>query len=99
MNEPIILKNSFAMGLVALLQIFAPATIAVVTLYAVFAAYGEPMQQYLHSMALVVGLLALLFSRPSRMLQLQLLPGPSRSRWESWRAGWRCSPSCWRLVT
>jgi putative colanic acid biosynthesis UDP-glucose lipid carrier transferase len=75
MNEPVILKNSFAMGLVAMLQIVAPASIAVISLYAVFAAYGEPMQQYLHSMALVVGLLALLFSRPSRMVQLQLLPG------------------------
>lgn len=63
------------MGLVAMLQIIAPALIAVSCLYAVFAAYGEPVQQYVHSMSLVVGLLALLFSRPSRMLQPQLLPG------------------------
>ncbi|HEY6454167.1 MAG TPA: undecaprenyl-phosphate glucose phosphotransferase [Steroidobacteraceae bacterium] len=75
MNEPVILRNSFAMGLVAMLQIIAPALIAVSCLYAVFAAYGEPVQQYVHSMSLVVGLLALLFSRPSRMLQPQLLPG------------------------
>jgi putative colanic acid biosysnthesis UDP-glucose lipid carrier transferase len=75
MNEPIILKNSFAMGLVAMLQIVAPALIAVACLYTVFAAYGEPVQPYVHSMALVVGLLALLFSRPTRMMQPQLLPG------------------------
>jgi putative colanic acid biosysnthesis UDP-glucose lipid carrier transferase len=75
MNEPVILKNSFEMGLVAVLQIVAPALIAVSCLYAVFAAYGEPLQQYVQSMALVVGLLALLFARPSRMAQPQLLPG------------------------
>lgn len=75
MNEPVILRNSFAMGLIAVLQIVAPAVIAVVCLYAVFFAYGEPVEQYVNSMALLVGLLALLFSRPSRMLQPQLLPG------------------------
>ena len=75
MNEPVILRNSFAMGLVAVLQIIAPAFIAVASLYVVFAAYREPIGQYVHSMALVVGLLALLFSRPTRMLQPQLLPG------------------------
>lgn len=75
MNEPIILKNSFSMGLVAMLQIVAPALIAVSCLYCVFEAYGEPVQQYVHSMALVVGLLALVFSRPSRMMQPQPLPG------------------------
>jgi len=63
------------MGLIAVLQIVAPAVIAVASLYAVFFAYGEPVEQYVHSMALLVGLLALLFSRPSRMLQPQLLPG------------------------
>jgi putative colanic acid biosysnthesis UDP-glucose lipid carrier transferase len=75
MNEPVILRNSFAMGLIAVLQIVAPAVIAVACLYAVFFAYGEPVEQYVHAMALLVGLLALLFSRPSRMLQPQLLPG------------------------
>jgi Undecaprenyl-phosphate glucose phosphotransferase len=63
------------MGLIAVLQIVAPAVIAVVGLYVVFLAYGRPVDQALHSMALLVGLLALLFSRPSRMLQPQLLPG------------------------
>jgi len=58
MNEPIILKNSFAMGLVAMLQIIAPALIAVSCLYTVFAAYGDRCKPYVHSMALVVGLLA-----------------------------------------
>jgi putative colanic acid biosysnthesis UDP-glucose lipid carrier transferase len=75
MNEPVILKNSFAIGLVAVLQILAPALIAVGSLYAVFALYGEPMHQYFHSMALIVGLLGLVFSRPSRMLQPQPQPG------------------------
>ena len=63
------------MGLVAVLQIVAPAVIAVAGLYTVFLATGHPVQQYVHSMALLVGLLALLFSRPSQMLQPQLLPG------------------------
>ncbi len=76
MNEPVILKNSFAIGLVAMLQVIAPAVIAVACLFAVFAAYREPMlQQYFYSMALVVGLLALLFSRPNGMLRPQLVPG------------------------
>jgi putative colanic acid biosynthesis UDP-glucose lipid carrier transferase len=75
MNEPVILRNSFAMGLIAMLQIVAPAVIAVACLYAVYFAYRQPVEQYVHGMALLVGLLALLFSRPSRMLQPQLQSG------------------------
>src|ERR1700760_3229606 len=75
MNEPVILKNSFAMGLLALLQMIAPAFIAVACLYAVFAAYDVPIGQYVHSLALGPGLLALFFSRPTGPLQPQLLPG------------------------
>jgi putative colanic acid biosysnthesis UDP-glucose lipid carrier transferase len=76
MNEPVLLRNSFAIGLAAVVQIFAPAVIAIVCLYAVFAFYGEPLTEFFRSMVLVVGLLALLFSRPTSMLQPRMLPGP-----------------------
>jgi putative colanic acid biosysnthesis UDP-glucose lipid carrier transferase len=73
MGEPVILRNSLAIAVIAVLQMIAPAVIAVGALYAVLAAYGIQLDESYHSMAVVVGLLALLLPRPARTLQSQLL--------------------------
>ena len=66
MNEPVIVKNAFAMGLVALLQALAPAVVAVVTLYACALFYDARVETYFHAMAVIVALLMLLLPYPSR---------------------------------
>jgi putative colanic acid biosynthesis UDP-glucose lipid carrier transferase len=74
MSEPFIVKNSLTIAAIAGLQMIAPAIIAVASLYAVLHLYGVPVDQSYHSMAALVGLLALLLlPRPARTLQSQLL--------------------------
>ena len=73
MSEPVILRNSLAIALIAVLQTIVPAVIAVGALYAVLTLYGVRLDQSYHSMAVIVGLLALLLPRPPRTLQSQLL--------------------------
>ena len=73
MSEPVILRNSLAIALIAVLQTIVPAFIAVGALYAVLTLYGVRLDESYHSMAVVVGLLALLLPRPPRTLQSQLL--------------------------
>ena len=73
MSEPFIVKNSLTIAAIAGLQMIAPAIIAVASLYAVLHLYGVPVDQSYHSMAAIVGLLALLLPRPPRTLQSQLL--------------------------
>jgi putative colanic acid biosysnthesis UDP-glucose lipid carrier transferase len=73
MSEPVILRNTLPIAAVAVLQTVAPALIAVGSLYAVLGAYGIQLDESYHSMAVVVGLLALLLPRPPRTLQGQLL--------------------------
>jgi putative colanic acid biosysnthesis UDP-glucose lipid carrier transferase len=73
MSEPVILRNTLPIAAVAVLQTMAPAIIAVGSLYAVLGAYGVQFDESYHSMAVVVGLLALLLPRPPRTLQSQLL--------------------------
>ena len=73
MSEPVILRNSLPIAVIAVLQTIVPAFIAVGALYAVLALYGVRLDQSYHSMAVVVGLLALLLPRPPRTLQSQLL--------------------------
>ena len=73
MSEPFIGKNSLAIAVVAGLQMVVPALIAVASLYIVLDVYGIPVDQSYHSMAALVGLLALLLPRPPRTMQAQLL--------------------------
>ena len=73
MSEPVILRNSLAIALIAVLQTIVPAVIAVGALYAVLTLYGVRLDESYHSMAVIVGLLALLLPRPPRTLQSQLL--------------------------
>jgi putative colanic acid biosysnthesis UDP-glucose lipid carrier transferase len=68
-----VVKNSLAVLIVAVLQMVAPAMMAVACLYVVLGVYGADIDQRYHSMAVVVGLLALLLPRPPRTLQGQLL--------------------------
>jgi putative colanic acid biosynthesis UDP-glucose lipid carrier transferase len=72
-SEQIIMKNSLALAVIAVLQMLAPAMVAVASLYLVLGAYGAGLDQRYHAMAAVVGLLALLLPRPPRTLQGQLL--------------------------
>lgn len=73
MSEPFIGKNSLAIAFVAGLQMVVPALIAVASLYIVLDLYGISVDQSYHSMAALVGLLALLLPRPPRTMQAQLL--------------------------
>src|SRR5580700_6399667 len=72
MSEPVVLKNSLAILVVATLQAAAPAVIAVGSLYAVLLSYSVPLDQRYHYMAVLVALLALLLPRPPRTFQSQL---------------------------
>jgi Undecaprenyl-phosphate glucose phosphotransferase len=64
MTQPVVLKNSFAIAFVALLQLVTPAAVAVGCLYAVVYTYGGLAEgANLHVLALLVGLLTLLLLR------------------------------------
>jgi putative colanic acid biosynthesis UDP-glucose lipid carrier transferase len=76
MNEPVIVRNSFAIALVALLQVVVPACVAVGTLYALIAAYDAEATTYFHVMALIVALLSLLLPQPPRTANAQIFSGP-----------------------
>jgi putative colanic acid biosysnthesis UDP-glucose lipid carrier transferase len=73
MSEPFIVKNFLTIAVIAGLQMIAPALIAVVSFYLMLDVYDIPADQSYHSMAALVGLLALLLPRPPRTLQTQLL--------------------------
>jgi putative colanic acid biosysnthesis UDP-glucose lipid carrier transferase len=73
MSEPVILKNSFAIGVIAVLQTIAPAVIAVASFYAVTGAWGVEFDAFYHSTAVLAGLLTLLLPRAPRTMHSQLL--------------------------
>jgi Undecaprenyl-phosphate glucose phosphotransferase len=73
MSEPVILKNSFAIAVIAVLQTLAPAIIAVISFYTIMRASGIKLDEYYHSTALLAGLLTLLLPRAPRNLHSQLL--------------------------
>ena len=73
MSEPIIVKHSLTIAVIAGLQMLAPAGIAVLSLYAVLGAYHVPLDQSYQTMAALVALLAFLLPRPPRTLQSQLI--------------------------
>ena len=75
MNEPVVVKNPFAVGVVALLQLVAPAMVAVSCLYFMLAVYDVTPGQYFHTMAFLAGFLSLLLPRPPRTLSAQIFVG------------------------
>jgi putative colanic acid biosynthesis UDP-glucose lipid carrier transferase len=75
MNEPVIVKNTFAVAMVALLQAIAPSIVAVGMLYALIFAYGVHLEDYFHYMAVIVALLMLLLPYPTRNPNTQIFAG------------------------
>jgi putative colanic acid biosynthesis UDP-glucose lipid carrier transferase len=71
MSEPVVLKNSLSILIIAMMQAVAPALVAVASLYLVLGAYGVQLDSKYHSMAVLVALLALLLPRPPRSFQSQ----------------------------
>src|SRR5687767_13798964 len=75
MTEPVILKNSLSIALVAMLQAIMPSVVAVSSLYFLIFVYGVEMKDYFHSMAVLVALLALLLPHPPRTANAQIFSG------------------------
>ena len=75
MSEPVVLKNSLSILIIAMIQAVAPALVAVASLYLVLGAYGVQLDSSYHSMAVLVALLALLLPRPPRTFQSQFHSG------------------------
>ncbi len=75
MTEPVIIKNSFSIGLVALLQAITPSIVSVAFLYFLIFAYGVALEPYFHSMAVLVALLALLLPHPPRTANAHIFSG------------------------
>ena len=73
MSEPVILRNSFAIAVLAVLQTVAPAAIAVGSFYLVLRTWGVELDQFYHTTALLVGLLTLLLPRAPRTIHSRLL--------------------------
>ena len=73
MSEPVILKSSFAIAVIAVLQTVAPAVIAVASFYAILLAWNVPPDEFYHSTAVLIGLLTLLVPRAPRTMHSQLL--------------------------
>ena len=77
MTEPVIVKNTFAVAVVALLQAIAPSVVAVTLLYTAIFAYGVELEDYFHSMAILVALLMLFLPYPAaRTPNAQIFAGP-----------------------
>lgn len=76
MNEPVILKNSFTIALVALVQWIAPSFVAVSLLYVLVPIYGVHVENYLHYMAVLVALLLLLLPYPARNANAPMFAAP-----------------------
>jgi len=75
MNEPVIVKNTFAVAMVALLQAAAPAIVAVGMLYGLIFAYDVPADESFHGMAVIVALLMVLLPYPTRNPNSQIFAG------------------------
>src|ERR1044072_8815915 len=75
MNEPVIVKNTFAVAIVALLQAIAPSIVAVGMLYGLIFVYDAHAEAYFHYMAVIVALLMLLLPYPARNPNTQIFAG------------------------
>jgi putative colanic acid biosynthesis UDP-glucose lipid carrier transferase len=75
MTESVIVKNTFAVAIVAMLQAAAPAIVAVGMLYILIFAYGTAVADYFHAMAIIVALLMLLLPYPTRNINTQIFAG------------------------
>jgi putative colanic acid biosynthesis UDP-glucose lipid carrier transferase len=77
MSETVILRNNIAIAVVALLQTIMPALVAAGSLYTAIWAYGVPLLDYFHVMAVIVALLALLLlAHAPRNGGAQIFSGP-----------------------
>jgi putative colanic acid biosysnthesis UDP-glucose lipid carrier transferase len=73
MNEPVIVKNTFPIALVAALQRIGPALVAVGMLYSLIFVYDVgKVQDYFHAMAVLVALIMLLMPYPTRTPNSQI---------------------------
>jgi putative colanic acid biosynthesis UDP-glucose lipid carrier transferase len=75
MTGSVIVRNSFWLGLVALLQLVAPAIVAIAFLYFLVSAFDAQLAEHFNSMAVVVGLLMLLLPYPASNPQRPIFPG------------------------
>jgi len=66
MTETVIVRNSVAIGVIALLQAIVPPLLAVGLLYALIFAFGAQVETYFHVMAVLVAFLILLLPPASR---------------------------------
>ena len=66
MTEPLYLKNSFQVGMIAILQVITPALLVVVTLFVVTSLLGEDFDQYYRALAILAGTLALVIMQVKR---------------------------------
>ena len=75
MTEPVILKNSFAIACVAVMQVVVPALVAVVTLYALVLGFGMTADRGIQLLAALAALLMLLLSVRRRNINAPIFAG------------------------
>jgi len=75
MTEPVILKNSFAIACVAVLQVVVPALVAVATLYALVFAFGMTPGRSIQLLAASAALLMLALSMRRRNINAPIFSG------------------------
>jgi putative colanic acid biosynthesis UDP-glucose lipid carrier transferase len=75
MTEHVVTRNSFWLGLVALLQTIVPAVVAVGFLYFLVSVFDAELAEYFNAMAVLVGLLMLLLPYPARDPQQPVFSG------------------------
>lgn len=75
MTGSVIVRNGFWLGLVALLQLVAPAIVAIAFLYFLVSAFDAQLAEHFNSMAVMVGLLMLLLPYPTGNPQRPIFPG------------------------
>jgi putative colanic acid biosysnthesis UDP-glucose lipid carrier transferase len=78
MSDPAYLKNGLHVGLIALAQALSPALFAVLALYIVACAQGEPFNDFLRALAVLSGTLSLLILQIRRNGRPLLMTHPAR---------------------
>lgn len=66
MTEPVYLRNSFQVGLIALLQVVAPAVLVVLALPFVAMLHGQDFNEFFRALAILAGILGLLVMQVKR---------------------------------
>ncbi len=73
MTDQVVLKNSFSVAVITLLQMFLPAVIAVVSLLTIANVLGMEITQPILVMTVLAGVLAIILLPVSRSMNLQLV--------------------------